>query len=363
MKRLPAVAALCIAAIAATTAPGPASELGAIVTQSASGGVTANFYTWYAFPMYFMFATIHEAEALDVVRRDLAAQRRIRDLPILIWGPPRDRRGNRIAIEPDCEASYTPNSAVPEGRPYAYPLGTCYEVTVREIIVRGPPAAAYRDKLAMVTALSELSAAIRAVEIADLPAFLEARRTRLEAHRGLVLHFDPRWSPDGARLLYTVWEDGAIRFELLEASTGAVTRLEPLEDYMAAQPIWSRDSRFVAYAGSIMVKIHDIRTGTTRTFRAAGGQGTRARTMIEFEGPLLRFAFDVNFLGGTEAYTYDTARGTLTPLAGWVRPFGDDAFDWDRHASLGPVRSPDGRRIALFTFVNGQRRVIVERLH
>lgn len=60
---------------------------------------------------------------------------------------------------------------------------------------------------------------------------------------------------------------------------------------------------------------------------------------------------------------YDTVDGGLDRLpAGSVGHFGDDALNLDRHASLQPARSPDGRWIALFTFVEGRRRIQIDAL-
>ena len=280
----------------------------------------------------------------------------MRDLPILIWGPPRDQGGYRIALEDDCEASYTPNS-MPQDVPYTYPLGDCYEITVRHTSV------AFADALAMTTALPELSAVFRALEIGDLTTFRSARAVRLKPYEGLVLHFDPVWSPDSARLLYAVWSNGEIRFEVLEASSDVVTRLDALEGYMAVPPVWSGDSRFVAYASPDMVKFYDVQTRTTRTFRPTPDPAARARTMLEFEGTRLYFAFDVNYFGGEEAYLYDASQGTLERVpAHTVRSSGGAPRDQEPYDSLRPVRSPDGKWIAMFTFVNGQRRVRIEAL-
>lgn len=347
-----AAAVMCIAIVAASTAPGVTSVLVGDVIESSSGRVFINVFGNHAIPMGLVAPAIHEVEALDVVRRELLRRKRLRDLPILVvdpshmpYGAP---RSVGISHQRECHASYGET-----GTPTKH-IGECYLIELRSMH-------SLEDLLAMMVALPDLSRGVGRIDVEDPAVFRAARSAEIRRFRNLTLHFDPVWSPDGKQLLYTVWNYGKIRFELLELSSRAVSRLEPLDEYMIARPRWSDDSRFIAYASSRMVKLFDMNTRTTRTFRPKESSGGM-QTWIQFEGTRLRFAFDVNWGGGYEAYTYDPETRELqqfAPNTGLPDAGGHNLW---RHASLRPARSPTGKHVVIFTFVSGQRRIELKAL-
>lgn len=344
-------AAICFAIVAASIAPGVASVLVGDVIESSSERVFINVFGNHGVEMGVVVPAIHQAEALDVVRWELVRKGKIRDLPILVVVPSALFGGPHpvaISHQRECAASYgettTPTKII----------GECY-------LIELSPSYSLEDLLAMMVALPDVSRGVAQINVGDRAAFRAARSTEIRRFRNLTLHFDPVWSPDGKRLLYTVWRFGKVRFELLEPSTRAVTRLEPLDGYMIARPRWSDDSRFIAYAASGMVKLFDAHTRITRTFRPKDTSGGM-QTLIQFEGTRLRFAFDVNWGGGYEVYIYDTASREvqqLAPNTGLPDAGGHNLW---RHASMRPVRSQSGRYVAIFTFVDGQRRIKLKAL-
>lgn len=318
------------------------------VTRSNSGQVIVNLFTERGLPWDQQFRPVHEVEALDLVRQTLVRRQRIRDLPVLIAGPGSGEPRNRLSIDPECSISHGETLRPETG----HALGECYRIEL----------AAHHsisDQLALMLTLPELSAAVRQIDVEDLRALRAKHAHSLAPYTGMTLHFDPVWSPDGSRLLYTAWRSGTIRFELLDPASGRVTPLERLDGYMATRPVWSDDSRFVAFASRTMVKVYDARQRTTRTFRPQGPtQGME--TLIQFEGTRLRLAFDRGFYSDYEVYVYDTGRRLLQRLsADAALPDEDAGHDVNLHASVLPVPSPNGRWIALFTAVNGQRRIAV----
>jgi len=356
-KRSLAVAAMCIAIASIFIAPGMASVLVGTVIESASGRVFMNLFGNHTIPLDRVVPAVYEVEALDVIRRELLRHEGIRDLPILVidpsgmpYGSPRSRG---ISHGRACQGLYGET-----GKPTKH-IGECYQIVLGS-------ADALDDLLAMMVALPELTRGIRRIEVEDSALFRAARSAKIRPFRNLTLHFDPVWSPDGTRLLYTIWERGRVRFELLDPLSGAGIGLGPLGGYVAARPSWSDDGRFIAYASlQHEVKVFDTRTRTTRTFRPQE-VSLETHTLVLWEGTQLHFAF----YGGTagfEVYSYDPARGELQRAApdagrpGWV----DRAGQWwafDRRASLSPVRSPTGRYVAIFTFVAGQQRIEVKPL-
>ena len=353
--RLLAVA-IAIAAVLASTGPGLATVLVGTVIESASGKVLINLFGNHEIPRELLFPAVHEVEALDVVRLELVRQQKLRDLPILIsrdfslMGPP---HSNHLAFGDACAASYGQTTT-----PSKY-LGACYAIS----LVGG---VTHEDFVATTVALPNLSPGGR-IDVKDLAAFRAARSAEIQRFGNLVLHFDPMWSPDGTRLLHTVWDSGRIRLELLEASSGMVTKLEPLEAYMATRPIWSDDSRFIAYASLRTVKVFDTRTEATRAIRSQASPSGEAYAVMLFEGPQLRVAL-YSWNIGYETYVYDTVRGELQHVASgadrpeWLDHARGQPWPFDRYASLRPVRAPTGRYVAFFTFVGGQRRIEVKAL-
>lgn len=162
------------------------------VFESASGKVFINIFGNHVIPLNFVVQAVYEVEALDVVRRELLRQQRIRDLPILLVDPAATGdsrpRSNGIAHERACRASYGETSTP------AKHIGECY-------LIELGPGHSFEDLLAMMVALSDLSPGVRRIEVNDLAAFRAARSARSQRFRNLVLHFDPIWSPDGTRLL------------------------------------------------------------------------------------------------------------------------------------------------------------------
>jgi hypothetical protein len=344
--KLPATIAISIAIVLAFTASGLTSHMFGYVTQSTSKRVVMNVFGLNARPWDWQFRPVHEVEALDVVRQALLRQQRIHDLPILIRDPWSGPDPSRISLQRNCQVSYG------EGWGPDIHLGDCY------LIELAPNS--FENLLAMTVTLPELTAGVPAVEVKDFAALRVRRSAEIQGFKSLVLHFDPIWSPNGTRLLYTVWEAGKVHSEFLEPPSPAAIRLEPLEENLATRPVWSGDSRFIAYASLRTVKVFDTETRTTRTLRPKTGGSIM---VLQFEGTRLRFSHDINWYGGGQSYAYDTARQEVVDLGTSDKvPWSAEGLDLDRHAAVSLVRSPDGRHIAIFIFVDGQRRIEIKTL-
>lgn len=349
MRRIAARIALCLILMASAASPGRASLWIGYVAESASKAVIMNLFGMNGLSWDMRFRPVHEVEALDLVRRDLVRARRIRDLPVLVVGPWYGERRNRVSLEAKCETAF----GDAEAEVNREPLGECYRVELAGHHGIG-------DQIALLTVLPRLTAGVGGLEVRDLQSLRAAQSSAITAYRNLELHFDPIWSPDGNQLLYTQWRPGALRLQLLELGSGQVTALEPLEGYMVARPVWSADSRFAAYASLETVKVYDTRTRATWTFRPT--DPSCHETLIGFEGSVLRFAFDTACWRDYEVHLYDAVRGEQQRLPEGAPVPGGPEQDLGRHVSLDPARSPNGRWIAVFTFVDGQRRIRVNPL-
>lgn len=337
--RLLATVTISIAVVSASTAPGLTSLTVPYIIESRSGKVIMNLLGMNGLPWDVQFRSVHVVEALDVIRQDLLQRQRIRDLPIKVTaGPSWIYLGSGSV----CELNYG------DASPYGPQMESCYG-----IVGAGHD---FEDLVMMVVTLPDLSSKNPSL---DPTASQSTRSAEVQRYRKTVLHFDPIWSPNGARVIYAVWDSGTVRFEYLEPPSRTPIKLEPLGQYMATEPVWSGDSRFVAYASLRTVKVFDTQARTTWTFRYK--EEGEAEVGLQFEGTRLRFSRGFQSYTSNGVYSYDTARQELLHLGGntGIAERGDLA----RHASLSPVRSPTGKYVATFVFVDGQRRIDVKATH
>ena len=303
------VIALCTVGILAVTAS--ASILQAQLTKSTSRRVLYNVFSREGFELDLLFRQLHEAEALDVVRSALLAEKRINDLPLLArgegpgfeFGSELKLRNNTSSIEDACGV-YPDGEAAPE---FVKKIGPCYLIYLAE-------PGTYQTELAMTVALSSLSPTRRHVEVTDVAAFRAAWSTATLPFKGLVEHFDPIWSPD---------------------------------------------SRWVAYASPKEIRVYDTKTGVERKLLPS------AMSQSDFNG--LHLAFEdgrLAILLETQVnlweYAYDVTRDELRQVrTGGTRPqWVEDTWRENPvliHASLRPIPSPTGRYVAQIHFANGRR--------
>lgn len=82
-------------------------------------------------------------------------------------------------------------------------------------------------------------------------------------------YYTPAWSPDGSKILYT---DAHLRLWVTDVAAGRSTRVDT-DPYMQPErsinPVWSPDSRWIAYARRLpsyfrAIFVYDVQNGTTR---------------------------------------------------------------------------------------------------
>ncbi|MDD5761598.1 MAG: peptidase S9 [bacterium] len=109
---------------------------------------------------------------------------------------------------------------------------------------------------------------------------------------------DPRWSPDGTRVVYAVAEnDGRRRLELYDASSGKVSRLFE-SDAPIASPAWSRDGKTILFVSG--------ETGVFNIFALRQGEAEPVRVTHLLGGA---FHPDVSPGGDEIVFTSYTSRG------------------------------------------------------
>jgi tricorn protease len=96
----------------------------------------------------------------------------------------------------------------------------------------------------------------------------EGRNRRRIDIPGNTFYYTPAWAPDGSKIAFT---DTDFRVRIVELASGRVTDVDG-EDYAdprrSIDPLWSPDSRYIAYAKRMAnlfraVMVHDTRTGET----------------------------------------------------------------------------------------------------
>jgi tricorn protease len=96
----------------------------------------------------------------------------------------------------------------------------------------------------------------------------EGRNRRRIAIPGNTFYYTPAWAPDGSRIAFT---DTDFRVRIVDLASGRVTDVDG-EDYAdprrSIDPLWSPDSRYIAYTKRLdnlfrVVMVHDTRTGET----------------------------------------------------------------------------------------------------
>ena len=79
-------------------------------------------------------------------------------------------------------------------------------------------------------------------------------------------YFQPRWSPDGSKLAFT---DTHYRVQVMDVATGGVQHVDTdryAHPERTMNPVWSPDSRYIAYARRLdtqlrVISVHDTETG------------------------------------------------------------------------------------------------------
>lgn len=177
-----------------------------------------------------------------------------------------------------------------------------------------------------------------ALVIADQQGIGEKRRIALESG---TFYFTPAWSPDGESIVFT---DTDLNLWLVDVSSGRQSKLDT-DSYMVPErtlnPVWSPDSRWLAYAKRLdnqlhVIVLYDVRNGRAHTI--TDGMADALSPAWDASGRYLWFLASTNFglnTGWLEMSNYerpityglylavlsDTAASPLLPKEGDEPPF------------------------------------------
>jgi len=126
----------------------------------------------------------------------------------------------------------------------------------------------------------------------------EGRNPRRIVIPGNTFYYRPTWSPDGTKIVFT---DTDFRVRILDVASGRVTDLDG-EDYAdprrSLDPVWSPDSRYVAYTKRLdnllrAVMVYDTRDGSVR--QLTDGMADAISPIFDTSGKYLYFLASTDF--------------------------------------------------------------------
>ncbi|MFO7692626.1 MAG: protein kinase [Vicinamibacterales bacterium] len=226
------------------------------------------------------------------------------------------------------------------------------------------------------------------IAVASLPAATDVQFVTGEGPEfGLFEHREPAWSPDGRRIGYRAQRDLFI-VTLTAKGTGTPARLTR-DDARDGDPAWSRDGRFVYFTSTRenTLALWWVRAAGGVPKRLTRGAGPERHPTVSADGGTLVYSAALDnpdlvlrdFRTGTES-AFGSSRDDRSPVflpdgSGVV--FVSDRMDgyrlWAQPLSAGapsgeawkvtdqpgtvshPAVSPDGRWVAYFRVIGGQR--------
>jgi len=331
---------------------GFATNIAGYVVKNESSNVWLNFSANYDyFSRALPFRYIHQIEALDFVRLELVKKDRLQNIPVLITMPPPFTPAGEyteISLEKECFTDSGDTVDPPIS------LGSCYRIYV----VESP---FYSNLILLTFALQKLTPQEPKIQIQNLQSLGIEFSEELVLFQDVVMHFDPIWSPDSQKIIYTVWHDGQVHFELLDIISEKKQILEPLMGYKIISPVWSPDSRYLAYASLDEIKVFDTQINTGRSIWLKDHfWGARSETLLTFDiAPgVLTFSQDTNLFSGYLTYNYNPlTEAVVLAEEKHGRPlWGVNYWDiWEDYTVQRQVRSPDNQWFALIKIENGLR--------
>ena len=174
-----------------------------------------------------------------------------------------------------------------------------------------------------------------------------------------VVHVQPRWSPDGARLVFRRVEKTVSDVAVVEVASGAMTRVTD-DNVLDADPVWSPDGRhiyFASYRGGGLnvwrVPVHPEGRPAGPAEQLTTGAGNDVQVAVAPGGARVAFAVrDINS---------DLWRLPVSPGTGRVTGPPEPVLVTTRVESRG-AWSPDGRRIAFNSDRQGEMNIWVRSL-
>jgi hypothetical protein len=225
--------------------------------QFAHGSSTRFIFTQGDYKVFFLYnledgiiddaqaLTDHyNAKAINKIRETLAAQKRIMDIPVIYNML---RSGLRISYRPSFEAES-------EGRAY-YTFDDCYVIDLGQ---------ENYDLREYIFALQRENNNTGELPMEEFQSMRKDWQDEFNASIQAPLVFNYP-APDMKKSVSVQWKDDQASFSLVSKKGDPINGLGAPEGVIASEPLWSGNSRYVAYASLLDVKIYDIMTGKEKT--------------------------------------------------------------------------------------------------
>ena len=254
-----------------------------------------------------LFIYKNEVDALEFVQQKLISQNRIQDIPIIIKLPlPKWLSVAERKLQISLESKYSLNEG--EGEIY---FGRCYIVELDSEEIN------HEDLLVLIAMLQKLTPEEPKTRDIDFKKMKNSWSKELAEFQNVIQKY-PISAPNKQFLFNTIWQDGVVHFELLNVAANTIQELEPLDGYLAVNPLWSKDSRYVAYASLKEIKIFDTNTNTAKTISLSSIlEPKNLEIIISFNvsNDSLKFSIDTNALSNYNSYVYDLKKKNIVETA------------------------------------------------
>lgn len=308
------------------------------------------------------FSLAHKARAIDLIRKDLVAQGKIEDIPMIVLlvssvtGWTFSDRYQLLLLE---DGRLSKGECVYRGNAWEEAFPCCYKIQSNEM---NP---SLGNLCALTVNLQNLKKLGEQLNINDVEK-LHERYKALPPQ-----YFDPIWSPNGEYVLVTVWNEEKTSFKVYERATRKSLSIKELNNELTARPIWSSDSRYFAVASLQEVVIHDVEKNKSRIIDLSPYvKDGNYETLVSFAvyPGKLTFTVDQNLFTWYDIYQVDLLNEQEEPVLAqarshrpkWSKDIRKGMSDYPSRKS---VISPNGKQVAYIVIKDdGTNELVIRRL-
>ena len=189
---------------------------------------------------------------------------------------------------------------------------------------------------------------------------------QMAQYRNLTQYFDPIWSPDNTHLVFAVWQNGRLDFQLLDVAQRKRWKLAALHSVPSCRPVWSRHGEYLAYADLNSAKILHIDNAQLRDFPLPYAKEHPNETLLQFspgddDAERLLISGDTNLFSSYGIIELDPQTlHRVRESSDQMRPqWAADSTQQARWFETRRAVAPNGAWTALIEETRGVRRLVL----